>query len=239
MTERTCAWCRGPIPARARRDSITCSKRCRQARHRFVRGVGVAPRAAATTPLRLAYADPPYPGLAGYYEGHPDYAGEVDHAELIRRLSIDYDGWALSTSAAALQQVLALCPPGVRVAAWHRGERPTPAHGPLNAWEPVIYSGGRLSTELSPVDLRHVAEDLDDASVAPDGGRDASTPSSTSRAHASPTPTASSAPSPPRSPAGCSPSSARSPSTPSTTSTPAPAASPAPGPSTAPRRSPR
>jgi hypothetical protein len=63
-----------------------------------------------------ANADPPYPGKAFYYRDHPDYAGEVDHAALIARLST-YDGWALSTSAAALPAVLALCPPGVRVAA--------------------------------------------------------------------------------------------------------------------------
>ncbi|MCT2587786.1 hypothetical protein [Actinophytocola gossypii] len=93
-------------------------------------------------PLRLAYADPPYPGKAHLYRGHPDYAGEVDHADLIRRLST-YDGWALSTSAAALPAVLALCPPGIRVAAWHRGERPAASRWPLNAWEPVIYHGGR------------------------------------------------------------------------------------------------
>lgn len=73
---------------------------------------------------------------------HPDYGGEVDHAALIARLT-GYDGWALSTSATALPAVLALCPPGVRVAAWHRGERPTHSYGPLNAWEPVIYHGGR------------------------------------------------------------------------------------------------
>lgn len=93
--------------------------------------------------LRLAYADPPYPGLSKrYYEGHGDYQGEVDHAALIRRLST-YDGWALSTSAKALPMVLPLCPPGVRVAAWVRGERATVSAGPLNAWEPVIYWGGR------------------------------------------------------------------------------------------------
>ncbi|HEX5120471.1 MAG TPA: hypothetical protein VFW65_35265 [Pseudonocardiaceae bacterium] len=93
-------------------------------------------------PLRLAYADPPYPGKAHLYRGHPDYAGEVDHAALIRRLST-YDGWALSTSAAALPDILALCPPGIRVAAWHRGERSCASRWPLNAWEPVIYHGGR------------------------------------------------------------------------------------------------
>ena len=34
---------------------------------------------------RLGYADPPYPGLAHLYADHPDFAGEVDHAALIRR----------------------------------------------------------------------------------------------------------------------------------------------------------
>ena len=138
---RLCAWCENPIPARARRDAVCCSVRCRQARHRFLRAVGYAEQVSGR-PLRLAYADPPYPGKARLYRGHPDYRGEVDHAELLERLA-GYDGWALSTSAEALPQVLALCPPGVRVAAWHRGERPTRSRWPLHAWEPVIYHGGR------------------------------------------------------------------------------------------------
>jgi hypothetical protein len=141
-TRRVCAWCNGPIPVKARRDAVCCSVRCRQARHRFLRTVGRA-AVARGRPLRLAYADPPYPGNARLYRGHPDYAGEVDHAALILRLG-PYDGWALSTSAAALPAVLAVCPPGVRVAAWHRGERPTASWRPLSAWEPVIYHGGRL-----------------------------------------------------------------------------------------------
>lgn len=142
LVGRRCAWCRGPIPPAARRDAICCSKRCRQARHRFGRGVGVG-TSSASTPLRLAYADPPYPGNSGrLYGEHPDYAGEVDHAALIERLA-GYDGWALSTSAAALPAVLALCPSGVRVAAWVRGERPTRSARPLSSWEPVIYAGGR------------------------------------------------------------------------------------------------
>ena len=78
----------------------------------------MAGRYAWPTPTR------PIPGKAWLYRDHPDYAGEVDHAALIGRLS-GYDGWALSTSAEALPGMLALCPPGVRVAAWHRGERPT------------------------------------------------------------------------------------------------------------------
>ena len=91
---------------------------------------------------RNTYADPPYPGKARLYRDHPDYGGEVDHGALIARLA-GYDGWALSTSVEALPVVLALCPPGVRVAAWHRGERPTRSRWPLHAWEPVIYCGGR------------------------------------------------------------------------------------------------
>ena len=142
MTGRLCDWCKGPIPPGARRDSVTCSKRCRQARHRFLRSVGRAESAGAGRSLRLGYADPPYPGKAWLYRGHPDYAGEVDHQALIARLG-SYDGWALSTSAEALPSVLALCPPRVRVAAWHRGERTTRSRYPLNGWEPVIYSGGR------------------------------------------------------------------------------------------------
>ncbi len=142
---RLCAWCENPIPAKARRDAVCCSVRCRQARHRFFRAVGYADSVAPGRPLRLAYADPPYPGKARLYRDHPDYGGEVDHAALLAELS-DYDGWALSTSAEALPVVLALCPPGVRVAAWHRGERPTRSRWPLRAWEPVIYCGGRQLT---------------------------------------------------------------------------------------------
>jgi hypothetical protein len=161
-TERACAWCGGPISPKARRDAVCCSTRCRQARHRFARTVGAAPTGVAPSwPLRLAYADPPYPGKAWLYRRHPDYAGEVDHAALIRRLST-YDGWALSTSAAALPAVLALCPPGVRVAAWHRGERVTPSRWPLNAWEPVIYTGGRPAdpSRPSPTDTTRRVDSL-------------------------------------------------------------------------------
>ena len=60
-TRRICAWCRQPIPGRARRDAVCCSVRCRQARHRIQRAVGHAGTAAPGRPLRLAYADSPYP----------------------------------------------------------------------------------------------------------------------------------------------------------------------------------
>ncbi|HYD02598.1 MAG TPA: hypothetical protein VEB22_15330 [Phycisphaerales bacterium] len=142
MTPRPpCAWCRGPIPDRARRDSVCCSQRCRQARHRFGRERVELER--ASHPLRVAYADPPYPGLARrYYADHPDFAGEVDHAELVSRLQA-YDGWALSTSAEALPAVLRLCPGHVAIAAWVRGARHVRSHKPLSSWEPVIYVAAR------------------------------------------------------------------------------------------------
>lgn len=153
---RVCSWCNGPMPIRARRDAITCSQPCRQARHRVSR---YATAAAARDGLprvtrdassgstrrrarRLAYADPPYPGNARLYLDHPDYAGEVDHDALLSRLAT-YDGWALSTSARALPTVLALAVARglpVRVAAWIRGARPhATARHAINAWEPVIY----------------------------------------------------------------------------------------------------
>ncbi len=144
---RICAWCRGPIPVEKRIDAVTCSKPCRQARCRFRSHFDQVERAAL--PIRLAYADPPYPGLAHYYRGHPDYAGEVDHAALLSRLQ-PYDGWALSTSADALPFVLGLCLElelEVRVAAWFRGDRGCRSKWPRNGWEPVVYAGGRRLTQ--------------------------------------------------------------------------------------------
>lgn len=141
--ERLCGWCSDSIHPDARADTVYCSQRCRQGAWRFGRGRRL--RVASADPMRIAYADPPYPGTAArYYSGHPDFAGEVDHRALISRLTSDWpDGWALSTSAAALPDVLSLCPSDVRVAAWVRGERPTRSYRPLSTWEPVVYWGGR------------------------------------------------------------------------------------------------
>lgn len=82
--------------------------------------------------MRLAYADPPYPGKAHLY---PENA-EVDHVELVAKLR-EYDGWALSTDEGNLAYVLSLCPPKVRVLAWCKPNA-TPFHGPWYAWEPVL-----------------------------------------------------------------------------------------------------
>jgi hypothetical protein len=96
--------------------------------------------------LRFAYADPPYPGLAArYYRGEASFKGEVDHSALISSLTAaKYAGWALSSSAAALRDVLPLCPPGVRVCAWVKPIGVSSAtYGLHSTWEPLIVVGGR------------------------------------------------------------------------------------------------
>lgn len=142
---KPCAWCEGPIPETARRDSIYCSKSHRQAAHRFRNGY--KPRKPVDEgEITVAYADPPYPGKADIYIDHPDFNGEVDHYELLAQLERDYpDGWALSTSSRALPTILRYdtCPTDVLVASWHRGVRPGRTVLPLQGWEPVIYRGGR------------------------------------------------------------------------------------------------
>lgn len=137
---RPCGWCKAPLSdPRAR----YCHQRCRQTAWRARRHLSLA--AAGDRPMRLAYADPPYPGLARrYYRDEPTYAGEVDHRALIASLKASYDGWALSTSAAALQELLPLCPPGVRVCAWTKpGGVPPGTRGPHNTWEVVIVKPAR------------------------------------------------------------------------------------------------
>lgn len=103
--------------------------------------------------MKVAYADPPYPGESRrHYRDHPDYDGEVDHARLIRDLEQDFpEGWALSTKVPALRDLLNLCHEAgaddVRVAAW---VKPwfvmKPGMGVGYAWEPVIWRGGRKRT---------------------------------------------------------------------------------------------
>jgi hypothetical protein len=181
---KTCAWCNGPMPEGLRREARFCHKRCRQASSRFTLGMrAVGPRDTSSGPrdtssgsrdtssgsptparqrppseildtsraMRFAYANPPYPGRAHYYAER----AEVDHRALIEQLTGEFpDGWALSTSASALQDVLALCPPGVRVCSWHRPVRPTRSRRPISAWEPVIVAGGRELSTARPQRVR-------------------------------------------------------------------------------------
>ncbi len=98
--------------------------------------------------MRIAYADPPYPGLAHLYKDHPDFAGEVDHAALIISMERDFDGWILHTSSVAIPIIAPLVPKTARWGAWvksfaafKKGVRPA------YAWEPVIFKPCRRMAE--------------------------------------------------------------------------------------------
>jgi hypothetical protein len=129
-----CGWCRSELPATRLRF---CSTRCRQSAWRLRSRVSFLEERRA--PLRMAYADPPYPGLSWKY--YRD--AEVDHAALIASL-LPYEGWALSTSSKSLRDVLPLCPAGARVCAWVKPIGVPPAtYGLHSVWEPLIVVGGR------------------------------------------------------------------------------------------------
>lgn len=148
-TTRKCRWCGSLLQSRR---ATYCSKRCRQSAWRLRRRsqLELSATPGATGALRFAYADPPYPGLSKrYYGNEPTYAGEVDHPALIASLVARHDageiaGWALSTSAAALRDLLPLCPQGARVASWVKPHGVSSrTYGMHNVWEPVIVVGGR------------------------------------------------------------------------------------------------
>lgn len=97
--------------------------------------------------MRLAYADPPYPGCAHLYRDHPDYAGEVDHAQLVDRLESEFDGWVLHTSATP--EAIALLAPlvlktGARWCSWVKGFAAFKRNVSVAyAWEPIIIKAAR------------------------------------------------------------------------------------------------
>ena len=93
--------------------------------------------------MRIAFADPPYPGQSTkHYADHPDYAGEVDHYELCRTLR-DFDGWVLNTASTTLPHVLdcirAADLTDWRIMAWVKPFAAFKRNVPVAyAWEPVI-----------------------------------------------------------------------------------------------------
>lgn len=97
--------------------------------------------------MKIAYTDPPYINCAHLYRDHPDYAGEVDHRALVRRLESDYDGWILHTSATP-ESIAVLAPliekTGARWMSWVKGFAAFKRNVPVAyAWEPVIIKPAR------------------------------------------------------------------------------------------------
>lgn len=89
--------------------------------------------------MNIAYADPPYPGCAKLYKDQPDYAGDIDHEALIRRLESDFDGWVLHSSSVAMKKILPLIPDGVRTMCWVKGFCAFKRNVSVAyAWEPVF-----------------------------------------------------------------------------------------------------
>jgi hypothetical protein len=99
------------------------------------------------TQAAIAYADPPYIGCAHLYKDHPDFAGEVDHADLIDRLESEYDGWVLHASATP--KSMAILAPLVEKtgARWMSWQKTFAAYkknvSVAYAWEPVIVKAAR------------------------------------------------------------------------------------------------
>lgn len=86
---------------------------------------------------RLAYADPVYPGQADRY----GMGSEVNHRLLIAHLE-EHDGWALSTSAAALRDIWELAP-HARCAAWLKTFASNGWSRVRYSWEPVLFMTDR------------------------------------------------------------------------------------------------
>ena len=95
--------------------------------------------------MKFAYADPPYIGQAKRHYEHDPQCAEVDHAELITKLMMEFpDGWALSASSSSLGIILPMCPNGYRIASWCKSFCAFKRNvRPAYAWEPVIFFGGR------------------------------------------------------------------------------------------------
>lgn len=110
--------------------------------------------------MRVAYADPPYPGQsAKHYLYHADFAGEVDHLSLLQQLDGDYDGWLLHTSSTALSDVLWLAQSigisGFRVMAWVKPFAAFKRNVPVAyAWEPVLVKACRKPVVSKRLTLR-------------------------------------------------------------------------------------
>jgi hypothetical protein len=96
--------------------------------------------------VKIAYADPPYPGCAELYRDHPDYAGEVDHKALLERLQDEFDGWVLHTHVPGLRLMErnGWLPDDIRLCSWCKSFAAFKRNVSVAyAWEPVIVKACR------------------------------------------------------------------------------------------------
>lgn len=99
--------------------------------------------------MKLLYADPPYIGQSHrHYRNHPDYAGEVDHVELMAQLD-EADGYVLHMSAPSIPEVARIMAKygycgGARWMAWVKPFAAFKCNVPVAyAWEPVLVQEAR------------------------------------------------------------------------------------------------
>lgn len=139
MSDRFCSWCRRLLAVTVTSRRRFCDTKCRQSAFRL-RKISETLQ-ATSSPLVFAYADPPYPGFSRKLYGKRD----VFHRELIASLRTSgYAGWALSTSAKFLGDVLPLCPTEARVCVWVKPIGVSSrTYGLHNTWEPVVVLPGR------------------------------------------------------------------------------------------------
>lgn len=100
--------------------------------------------------MKFAYADPPYINQAKRHYSHDPKCAEVDHVQLILELEQNYDGWALSMSAAmySLKTIIAAAPDDSRMGAWLKPFASfKPGVDPAYTWEPVLFKSKRIASK--------------------------------------------------------------------------------------------
>lgn len=115
--------------------------------------------------MKFAYADPPYLGYGKFYTEHHSDALDWDdpetHRQLIDRLELEFDGWALSLTSGNLHTILPMCPSTARIGAWVKpfcSFKMNVTHA--YAWEPFIFKGQRKRTKEQGTIRDWVAESI-------------------------------------------------------------------------------
>jgi hypothetical protein len=99
--------------------------------------------------MKVAYADPPYIGMAKKHYSHEPLCAEVDHVALIGELQ-EYDAWALSMAATmrSMKTIIAAAPDDARLGAWVKPFAIfKPGVDPAYTWEPVLFRSKRKASK--------------------------------------------------------------------------------------------